>query len=663
MGRLDVLLRPRSVAVVGANDDPASYGGRVWRFLCRDFDGTAMAVNRRRDAVRDGIFAQTLAGLPSVPDVVVVAAPAGAVVGVLEDAARLGVRGAVVLSRDVLGAEDELRTAVGDSGMLLLGPNCLGLINANAGVSLSSSISLETPPRPGRLALVAQSGALMGTLHARAVEAGVGLGICVSTGSQAVVRVEDVMLELAEDDEIEAVGVYVEDVDPECLKEAVEALRGRGASVVALKGGLTTRGSLVTASHSGALASDGRVFRQLAEELGVVTVADPGELLTSLALARSRGTQWLVATVSGGLSAIAADQAVLAGVNLPDPAPEPFAGAGLKPPYNPLDLDAADTTAKEKAAAVAALARDEVADGVLVVVNDMPGLGGFLDELREVAADGVVLCSECSSQSAQLLRGWVAAGGWHTTGVAQTFRALGRLWAGHPSHADDGDPGPDGTLLPPGDVVALLQEQGVPVLPQVEVESAPEAVRAAEELGYPVVVKVARAAHRGDGVRVDLAGPDAVAAAAAELAPLGSLLVQPQCTAGLELYVAVFPDPTFGWQLLVGAGGRCVEQIADVAVVPAERLERGIEAALRQTVTGRWLLGGVGRALLALDALEATVSGALRAADVLGSRLVSLDLNPVVVNDQGAVVVDAKARVSAPPPSTPSTIQTEERHA
>lgn len=660
MGRLDVLLRPASAAVIGANEDEATYGGRAWRFLRRDFGGTAMAVNRRPGAVRDGIFARTLAGLPSVPEVVVVATPGHTVLGLLQEAGRLGVRAAVVLSRDALGAETELRDAAAGSGMLVLGPNCLGLINANACVCLSSSISLEQPPRPGRLALVAQSGALMGTLHARATEAGIGIGVCVSTGSQAVVRVEDVLLELADDDEIDAVGVYVEDVDPEQLRAAVEALRGRGAAVVALKGGLTNPGSRVTAAHSGALASDGRVFRQLCRDLGVVDVDEPQDLLTTLALARRTRRRLFVATVSGGLSAVAADRAVHAGIELPDPAVRPSAGVVPEGPLNPLDLEAADTTAEEKAGAVAALARDEGADGVLVVLNDMPGLDAFLDELHGVPGDRLVLCSECSGQAARSLRGWVAGGGWHTMGIAQTFRALGRL-RGETPPGVAGDLGPDRMLLAPDDVVALLQEHGVPMLPQLEVESAREAVGAAEQLGYPAVVKVARAAHRGASVRAGLTRADEVAAAADELIPFGPLLVQPQCAPGLELYLGVFPDPTFGWQLLIGAGGSCLEQIADVAVMPADRLERGIEDSLRRTSTGRWLLGGVGRGLLALDALEATARGALRAADALGSRLVSLDLNPVVVNDAGAVVVDAKVRVSAAASLPSPAPRTEER--
>jgi len=176
-------------------------------------------------------------------------------------------------------------------------------------------------------------------------------------------------------------------------------------------------------------------------------------------------------------------------------------------------------------------------------------------------------------------------------------------------------------------------------------------------------VKIARAAHRGDGVRVGLRGPDEVAAAVDELHGSGSLLVQPHCPPGLELYIGVFPDPTFGLQLLIGAGGSCLEEFADVAVVSADRLESGIEDILRRTAVGRWLLAGVGRGLLGLDGLdglETTAKGALCAADALGSRLVSLDLNPVVVNDRGAVVVDAKVRVAPALPANAPSSRTED---
>jgi acetate---CoA ligase (ADP-forming) len=659
MGRLGTLLRPESVAVVGANDDPATYGGRVWQFLRRDFRGPSMAVNRRPGAVGDATLAPSLRELPMVPEAIVIATPANAVFEVLEEASEIGVGAAVVLSRELLGAEAELRAIARRSGMTLLGPNCLGLINANAGVSLSSSISLEAPLRGGPLALIAQSGALMGTLHARAVEAGIGLGLCVSTGSQAVVRAEDLMLELAEDEEIEAVGVYVEDVDPPRFEEAVGALHARGAVVIVLKGGLTAPGSLITASHSGALASDGRAFGQLAAELGVVMVDEPGALLTTLAVSGGVRRRWFVATVSGGLSAVAVDQAVLAGIDLPEPLVEPLERVGVKPPFNPLDLDATASSEVEKAVVVAALARDEEADGVLVVINDMPGLDRFLKQLRTHADERIVLCSECSGQSAAALRDWVANGGSYTTGLAQTFGALGRL---HPNRMPraNGERSPDDALLAPGDVLALLEEQSVPVLPFVEVRTTDEALRAADHLGYPVVVKIARAAHRGDGIRIGLRGPEEVSAAVDELSGSGLLLVQPHCSAGLELYVGVFPDPTFGLQLLIGAGGSCLEELADVAIVSADRLELGIENILGHTSVGRWLLAGVGRGLLGLDRLEATAKGALRAADALGSRLVSLDLNPVVVNDQGAIVVDAKVRVATASRAHAPSSRTEE---
>src|SRR5579875_1436018 len=196
MGRLEPLLSPQSIAVVGANDDPTTYGGRLWGYVARYFPGRRYAVNRRSGAVAEGSVTDILE-LPEPPDAVVLATPSATVPALLARAGVMGARSVIVLDRESLGNERDLRSIAADTGTLLLGPNCLGLINANAGVPLSSSISLERGLRPGPFAFVGQSGALMGVLHARAIDTGLGVGLYVSTGSQAQLRVEDFLLEIA----------------------------------------------------------------------------------------------------------------------------------------------------------------------------------------------------------------------------------------------------------------------------------------------------------------------------------------------------------------------------------------------------------------------------------------------------------------------------------
>jgi len=652
MGRLSCLLSPRSVAVVGANDDLTTYGGRIWRYLRRDFPGPAYAVNRRAGAVRAGQCVASLKELGEAPDAIVLATPGGVVPALLCEAGQLGVRAAVVLARESLGHEEDLRAIADEHGMHLLGPNCLGLINANASTALSSSISLERPLRRGPFALVSQSGALMGVLHARGTDIGLGLGLCISTGSQAQLRVEDFLLEIAGLEEIQAVAAYLEDLDVPLFEAAVRALEERGVRPVVLKGGLTDTGSQATSAHSRALASDGRTFQYLASEIGAITVEDPDELLAALVTSRTTGSRLHIATVSGGLGAIAADQAEKLGLTLPLPAPrtlQKLEGLAMPALANPLDLEAVPSSAQQKVAAIAALVHDPQADCVLVIVNDMPGLDQLLDRLAPVAgeaADRLIVCSVCSDQSDELWDVWTTRGLLYLEGLSTTLRSVARL---HPRDTSlkRVDVAWDGQMAPEA-VLDALSSVGIPTLPTCEVDSAAEALRVAGNLGYPIVLKVARAHHRSAaGVRLGLQSGDEVAGAFDELADLGPVLVQTAVRPGLEFYVGVIADPCFGLLLMVGMGGVNVERARDIAVAHCPVEVHTVSQVIERTVVGRWLDSPASRDLVDLDALVGIAQRATELAATLGSRFRTLDLNPVVVHPSGATVVDAKITLAA----------------
>ncbi len=645
MPDLDSLLQADSVAVVGARDDTTTYGGRAWTYLTRTYHGTAIAVNGRPGAVTSRPCVAALAEVDPAPEAVVLATPAHSVIGLLEQAGAMGTRAAVIFSRELFGSEEQIKAVADRFGMSVLGPNCLGLINANAGFVLSSSISLERPSRPGPLAFVSQSGALMGLLHARSIDLGLGLGLCVSTGSQAVVRAEDVLLELAGTDDVDAVGVYVESIDVTAFTAAARALAARDIRLVALKAGSSPAGSRAAMAHSGALAGSGAAFAALARDLGVVVIDDPGDFLTTLALASSKGPRWYVTTSSGGMAAIAADQAAALGVQLPamrDGLGTPPARLGG---LNPTDLDADAATTGQKLELIATLAGESQLDGVLVVISDMPAAGEFTRQLAPVVREGggrVFVVSECSRQLAPVWDEWVGSGLAYLPGLAPALRAIGRLHGRTPHQAGPG-PVRRARLLPPFEVGQLLREAGLPVLPAREAGSAEEAVSAAESLGYPAVVKVSRALHRGPGrVRLGLRSAGEVAAAYRELAAEGPVLVQPQSAPGLECYVGVRADPVFGRLLLLGAGGPAVEDLADV-VIGRDPLDASqICQLIASTRAWRWLASPASRELFDIGSLAGVAAKALR---VLAESpdLESLDLNPVVVTEAGAIVVDAKA--------------------
>lgn len=630
------LLEPESVAVVGASDDMASFGGRIWTYLTRCYRGRAVAVNARPSAVRGAECLPSLTAVRPAPQTVVLATPAYTVLGLMEQAGQIGSQAVVVFARDLLGSEPEIRDTADRFGLTVLGPNCLGLIHANAGVILSSSVSLDRPYRGGPIAFVGQSGAIMGVAHARAADLGIGLGLCVSTGSQAQVRAEDVLLEIARRDDIRVVAVYLEDVDVALLTSAAGQLAEQGIRVVVLRGGMTPAGSERTAVHSGALGGSGRAFTQLAGELGLIPAGDVHELLVTAAATLISGRRWHVATLSGALAAVAADQASSIGVELAAPH-EPAAG-------NPVDLEATSTSPAQNAARIAQLAADPAADGVLAVLSDSPGLEELACGLQPAAGDGLgrmVVATECSTQFDHVWTSWREAGSVVFPGLVPTLRALAAsrppgITAARPGRVLPG-------LMNPVEAVRLLRNAGLPVLALHEAET-PEAARAAaDELGYPVVLKAARAAHRGqEGVRTGLDSPRQVTAAFAELAHLRPLLVQPEAEPGLEFYLGIAKDPTFGWQLMLGAGGHDVEELDDVAVSPLPLASRNAAGLLGATRVGRWLRSQPARRLVRLDALLGIVELAAQLPDCLSPRVSAVDLNPVIVHQHGASVVDAK---------------------
>lgn len=661
---LSPLLEPACVAVVGASEDSESYGARVWRYLRRDFQGTALAVNRRPGAVTSTTSYQSLNDIPQTPDVVVLATPSSVLTEVLREAGVIGVRAAIVLAREALTRERELLEIADEYGMLLLGPNCLGLINANTSTPLSSSISLERPLIPGPFALVSQSGAIMGTLHAKAADLGIPLGLSVSTGSQAQLSIEDFLDHIVELEDVDAVAVYLEDFDRSRFAAAAQRLREVGKPLIVLKGGVTRAGSMATASHSLSLASDGLMFRKFASDLGSVMVDDMDELLPALLAAQTRGPRLFVAAVSGGLGANAADQAQRLGLSLPEPSSRTTRALhdlGMPSLGNPLDLDATPSTAQQKSAAIAELVNDRKADCVVCIINDMPDLSVLMADLASVAegaADRLIVCSASSEQAGVVWHEWSATGHRFVEGVAPLLRAFAAVHRGkkHRKETTTASVAEDNNAVyqvSAIEVVDMLSALGIESLHARYASSEEDALDVAARLGYPVTLKVVQGLHRGvAGVRPRLASEEEVIEAYQDVTGDGKskdVLIQPQASAGLEFYVGVVLDPRFGPLVMVGRGGEDVERARDVSVSPCPVTPTDAWNLITQTTIGRWLFGdplpATSRDMANLDALARLTSQASNLPALIGPTFRTLDLNPVVVGPSGAVVVDGKLAI------------------
>jgi acyl-CoA synthetase (NDP forming) len=642
-------MRPRSVAVVGANDDSGTFGGRIWHYLSKYSDVETAAVNMRPDALKGAPVAGSLSELGTKPDLVVLATPASTILGLVSESISIGAKAALVFSQVPEQVRPELRQLIDEAGFTLLGPGSLGLINATDRVVLSSSVSLERPPRPGPMALVAQSGALMGVLHASATEQGLGLGLCIATGSQLQVRVEHVLAELAANSNYTAIGAHLEDLDIALFADVAESFARSGRKLIVLKGGLSDIGNVAAAGHSGALAGNGRAFQTLAHDLGVVVASHPAELLEFMHAATIVGKNWRFATVSGGLSAIIGDLASSAGLGFAESNSE----LGVFPPgngrlehANPIDLDALPMTTDQNVAAIRALTTDTVGDGVILVLNDKPDLEGLLSKLaRDAQAPNsrLHLCSECSCQYDYAWRAWVAEGGSFSKGLATFVHALASTR--ERSKASDVDLSADGQLMSELSTYALMTAAGIPALPLVEISTIDALEHAISELGLPCVLKLAGREHRGAAGVITVEDLQSAQTQFRRLTQLGPVVAQPLAQPGLEFYVGITLDQVFGPLFIIGAGGPAVEEQQDVSMAIGLPERDAIWRCIGETRIGRWLLSSLGSDLVNLEELVDVAVKAAELAREKGGSLVALDLNPVVVGPLGAVVVDAKVHM------------------
>lgn len=667
------LLAPASVAVVGATDRPGAYGRNALENLLRaGFPGRLVAVNpARRDVL----------GVPAVPglddagpvDAVVVATPAPTVPDVLARAAALGCGGAVVFAAGFaetgdVAAQAQLRAAAG--ALPVIGPNSNGIVAVPSRAALWGDTVTLPDPAAATTALVTQSGNL--GVVALAHRGGLGLHTVVSLGNAAVLDAAAAVAHLATADGVRVVAAYLEaDGDGAALAAAFAACAERDVRLVVLKAGRSEHGRAVGGAHTASLSGDHAAFAALAREAGAVLVTSPHDLFeTARALAAGRRDPrgCAVLTCSGGDAAVAADLAADAGVRLAAWAPGTLAALGQALPAtatatNPLDhtnLVWADPAALERIGR--AVATDPDVGHPLYVQDEPAGLGPADAQEWRATRDGA-LAGLAAAGAAPLLVATTpgqepagAVGGLHPALLAVAALAgpapdPGRLRAvGAAAAAVAGRDAAPGRWLAEHEVLPLLARGGIAVPAHGVAGSGREAAAVATRLGGPVAVKLSAPgllhATEAGGVALGLRDPADVAAAA------GRMLAAPDLPAGAHVIVAAMADgvevlvsarcdgvvPT----LVVGLGGVWSEALADVVTLPLPASAADVLAGLHRLRGAALLTGGRGRGPLAVAALARL---AHRLGDVLLTTrdLLSVELNPVLVNASGAVAVDALA--------------------
>ena len=355
---LSAVFEPRSVAIVGASEDPAKWGGSVLHNLVDGgFGGALYPVNGRGGTVLGLPAYAALADLPEAPELAVIALGGPQAVAVVAECGRLGVPAAVVIAAGFAeagaGGEDlqrELAAAARSGGVTLVGPNCMGVLGTAARLSAVGFVSLR--PDPGGLSVVSQSGNIGTQALMSAERRGIGVQKFVSSGNQATTDANDFLEYLSGDPATDAVFLYLENVgDGRRFFDLARAATPR-KPVIVLRGGLSTGGSRAASSHTGALAGSAEVFAAAVRQAGAVTVDDPDEALdvacVLASLPRPAGPRVAVVTLGGGWGVLAADALAAEGLQLAELPDDVLAEiGGLLPPFwshgNPVDLVATVT--------------------------------------------------------------------------------------------------------------------------------------------------------------------------------------------------------------------------------------------------------------------------------------------------------------------------------
>ncbi|MGZ4392592.1 MAG: bifunctional acetate--CoA ligase family protein/GNAT family N-acetyltransferase [Gaiellaceae bacterium] len=683
---LDPFFKPATVAVVGASSRAGSIGGELFRNVLRgEFRGVAYPVNRSGEPVAGVHAYRSIAEIGEAVDLAVVCLPAGAVHEAAEEALASGVRALCVISAGFaeIGPEGEARQdllleLVRSHGARLLGPNCLGI--AVADVRLNATFGPRSLP-PGKIGFSSQSGALGLALLERATEKSLGLSAFVSIGNKADVSSNDLLEYWEEDPNTDVVLLYLESFGNPRKFARVARRVARTKPIVAMKAGRTAAGARAASSHTAALAGSEAAVDALFHQAGVIRVDTLEELLDVTGLLDGqplpRGRRVAVLTNAGGLGILCADACEAAGLSLSPLADETVAALRAVLPSeasvsNPVDMlgSAVGTTYES---VLPALLRDPGVDAVIVLF--VPPVVAGADEVAaaiaraaeaEASAGKPVLACVISQTGTppQLLAARVAAFDYPESAARALGRAAERAeWLRRPqgrvptldgidlaaAHVVVDEAGE--RWLAPDEVRRLLEAYGLPVVAERIAATLEETLAAADELGYPVVVKTAAAGvHKTEqgGVALDLRDPGAVSEAANRIGL--PVLVQPFLRGGAEMLVGAFQDPVFGPLVALGPGGTMAELIGDAGFRLAPLTDADADELVQSGKAGLLVRGFRGAPAADARALADVVLRVARLADDL-PEVAELDLNPVIARPDGCVVVDARARIGAPPPT------------
>jgi acyl-CoA synthetase (NDP forming) len=685
---LRTVLDPKSVAIVGASENPNKLGGRPLLYLSRfGYKGSVYPINSKRANVQGYKAYPSLTDLPEAPEVAIVVVPGDAAVEAVEQCAQLGVRVAIVMTSGFgetdAGAgkakERHMREVARARGMRVIGPNCQGLANFGSGAILSfSTMYIEAPPQDGPVGIVSQSGAMSVVPYGLLRQRGIGVRHSHATGNDCDVTVAELASVVAEDPDLKLLLLYLEGIsDTGHLAETARIARERDLPVIALKSGRTSAGQEAARSHTGALANEDRLVDTFLAKHGIWRARDTAELVGSVEMYlkgwKPKGRRLVAISNSGAVCVMAADAATAVGMPMAKIADQTRAELakilpGFATTTNPIDITAALlTNSRLFSDILPVLAHDPAADAFLIGIP-VAGQGYDVDafardsaEFARATGKPLVAAVPQASIAAKFREHGLPVFTTEAEAVAalnqflshrelmQSARERGAALARVPH------PLTGGTLLNEADSLARMARAGVPVVGHRLCKSADEAAAALAELGAPVVVKGCspEVVHKSELglVRLGLDNEQAVRAAFRDMertlrgqgARFDGAIVAKMASGRREMMIGARMDPVFGPVVLVGDGGKYVEAMPDVQVLLSPFNDSEVKAALARLRIAPLLTGVRGEPALDIDAFCAAVLAICRLMMNPESRVSNLDLNPVLVGakGEGCVALDA----------------------
>lgn len=686
-GAFGPIMTPRSIAILGASDNPARIGGRSLGYMLqRPFEGALWPVNPNRATVQGVPTYASVRDLPGAPDVAILALSAKVVPDAIDGLVAIGTKNAVIFSSGFAEVDDAGATLQEDlvararrGGLRLLGPNTLGLVNPRVNFWGTFTSTLESGwPSVGRIGIASQSGAYGAHMLSSAISRNLGISAFITTGNEADLTTADAIGWLAEDDGTDVIVAYIEGIrDGGRLVSALEAARAARKPVIVMKAGRSKLGSAAAQSHTASLAGNDAVADAVLRELGALRIDSTQQALDYAQAATARiypvGNTLGVLTVSGGAGILIADDAERLGLPMPEmPAQaqrELMELLSFAAPRNPVDCTA---QALNQLNLVGEFGLRMVDAGgyksILIFFSQaggaksiVPGLRAELRKILAAAKDRLCVLSVLGPE--EVIRqyeqdGWlvyddparavaaIAAMGQ----IGESFARATPKVADVESRAVMLDRTPN-----EAEAKAIFAAAGVTVAEETLTRTRPEAKAAAEAIGFPVVMKIVSPdiLHKTEigGVLTHVDSPEAAeigfdtlitrAKTARPTARLDGVLVARKIVGGVECIMGITQDPVFGPVAMFGLGGIHVEVLKDVVLrrCPFGRPEA--EAMIRSIRSFALLDGVRGAAPADIGALADMLAQLSNLAVALGPNLRTIDANPVIATPNGAWAVDA----------------------